>query len=165
MIAGIGCASTPPSAAPPPGGRAAEPGEPAAPSPNPFAPVRVRILPLTHLVCTPTGARLDVHLELLDAWGLPTRALGTFRLTARFDDATTAAVTARLNDFAGVATWTLDMTDPALNATRYYDRVTRDYRVTVAHPALAVTASPFTLEVYFEAPGAVVLPATATVAP
>ncbi|RMH26181.1 MAG: hypothetical protein D6693_07680 [Planctomycetota bacterium] len=162
MLVICGCAATPPTA------RSGEPAsEVRATAPNaPFAPVRVRVLPLTRLVHESDGAaRLDLHVELLDAWGLPTRALGTLRVVARLDAADAARFSRHEPGFDGVLAWTLDLTDPATNATRAYDRITRAYRVRLAHPALAEADNPVRVEVFFTTEGALVLPGSATITP
>lgn len=131
-----------------------------------FRPARIRIHPLTRLdrgADRPT--RLIVHIELLDRWGLPVRALGTLRLIARFDAPQTARIAESIPGFTGVAGWTIDMTDPDANATRFYDRVTRTYRIPLSHAAFAYADAPFTLEAFFEAPGLAVLPVSATISP
>lgn len=139
------------------------------PPPNPFfTPVRVRVHPLTR-VARPASpgepARLHTHIELIDPWGLPVRALGVLRLIVRFDAAEAARIAAELPEFPGVLVWTIDMSDPDANATRFYDRVTRTYTVTLTHDALTLAQRPFTLEAFFVAPGAAALPATARLTP
>ncbi len=139
------------------------------PPPNPiFTPARVRIHPLTRFVRPATPgepARLHAHIELIDPWGLPVRALGVLRLIARFDPAEAARIAGELPEFPGVLVWTIDMSNPDANATRFYDRVTRTYTVTLTNDALTLAERPFTLEAFFDSPAAAALPATARIAP
>ncbi len=140
-----------------------------APPPNPiFTPARVRIHPLTRFARPATPgepARLHAHIELIDPWGLPVRALGVLRLIARFDPAEAARIAGELPEFPGVLVWSIDMSDPDANATRFYDRVTRTYALTLTNDALTLAQRPFTLEAFFDSPAAVALPATARITP
>lgn len=140
-----------------------------APTPNPiFTPARVRIHPLTRFARPATPgepARLHAHIELIDPWGLPVRALGVLRLIARFDPAEAARIAGELPEFPGVLVWSIDMSDPDANATRFYDRVTRTYAVTLTNEALTLAQRPFTLEAFFDSPAAAALPATARITP
>ena len=48
-------------------------------APNGFAPTQIEILPLTELVDSEQGARLNAYVSLLDAYGEKVKAPGTFR--------------------------------------------------------------------------------------
>lgn len=134
----------------------------------PFTPSRVRLHPLTRMLPAASDdrpARIDAHIELLDQWGIPVRALGELRFVARLAPADVDAVRQIDPEFAGVVIWNIDLSDPETNATRFYDRVTRTYHIALSDPALARLRSPLTLDVVFLAPGAATLPATATIQP
>jgi hypothetical protein len=134
-----------------------------------FAPVRVKIHPLTRFVwLEAVGAvpHIEAHVELLDRWGLPVRALGELRFVARFSLQTTRAITTTDPGFTGKVTWSVDMTDPERNAADLYDRITRTYRISLTDPILQLVGDePFTLEVTFATPGLMVLPASMQVVP
>lgn len=141
----------------------------AARLPSEFAPVRVRVHPLTRFIragSPDAEPRIDAHIELLDRWGLPVRALGELRLFARFGSAASDAIARTRPDFAGVIAWSIDMTDPDRNANNFYDRVTHTYRIELSDPALRLVGDePFTLEALFIMPGAVVMLGSARISP
>ena len=131
--------------------------------PGAFVPVRVRIHPLTRMlpaIPPDTPARIDAHIELIDQWGLPVRALGELRFVARLDEADANTVAQTQPNFPGVVVWNIDMTDPEANASQYYDRVTRTYHIALSDATLVEARSPLTLDVVFVAPGVATLPAT-----
>ncbi len=140
-----------------------------AQSANLFAPVRVQIHPLTRFVWLEApGAvpHIEAHIELLDRWGLPVRALGELRFVARFSPQTTRTISKSEPDFTGKATWSVDMTDPERNAADLYDRIVRTYRISLTDPILRLIGDePFTLEVTFATPGLMVLPASIQIDP
>lgn len=84
-----------------------------------FAPTDLIVHPLTRFETGADGRReLVLHLEMLDAWGHGTKGLGTLLV--------------ELRERAGgrqLLRWNSDaLLEPDSNA-RYYDRVTRTYRV------------------------------------
>jgi hypothetical protein len=91
---------------------------------HPLDPSELRVHPLTRLTWSEGGARLVVHLELLDRWGHGTKGLGVFSVALY--RAGRAADLRR-----EVARWRVDLTDPEANAGPY-DRVTRTYRLELA---------------------------------
>lgn len=128
-----------------------------------FPPVRVRFHPLTHLVAEVDGGsapQIDAHLELLDRFGLPTRALGEFRFILRAGSDDASRLKSTIPDFDGAMVWTIDMRDAENNAMRYYDRVTRTYRIALASPILKELREAFTLEAQFFGAGVATLPVT-----
>lgn len=153
LLAGIGCSQPQRSVSAPMSGAAHE-----------FAPTRVRIHPLTRLAPGSGDAppRIDAHLELLDRWGVPVRALGELRFIARLDESDVAPARQRDPGFEGAVTWTIDMFDPQANATQYYDRVTRTYHIALSHPILSEARAPIRLDVLFEAPEVAALSASVT---
>ncbi len=103
------------------------PGEP-APEPGPFAPASIRIYPLTHLGLSREGVpQLVLHIEFTDQWRDTVKAVGVLRVGLSrppgVADRPPAAEVAELN-------WEIDLRDPAVS-TRYYDRATRTYRITL----------------------------------
>ncbi len=135
---------------------------------NPFTPARVRIHPLTRMLpamSEDSPARIDAHVELLDPWGLPVRALGELRFVARLATSDADTLTSDDPNSSGVVVWNIDLSDPEVNATQFYDRVTRTYHIALSDPALTHVRAPLTLDVVFLAPGAATLPATTRIDP
>lgn len=150
----VGCASNNATNATQP---AAEHTRATAPAPDLFQPMRVRLHPLTHYIPSASPgapASIDAHVELLDRWGLPVRALGALRFIARTDKKQTALIAQSRPSFTGAIVWNIDMSNPEQNAFRYYDPITRTYHITLSDPALSLLDSPFTLDIVFRAPGA-----------
>lgn len=124
-----------------------------APPPNwnasdPFAPVTLRIYPLTHVERTGAGpARLVCHVEFTDRWYDTVKALGHLDVQLY-----------RAGDSAGAesqrARWDIDLTDLERNA-EWFDPVTRTYRVQLDLPPWADDGpgSNFRLRAVFTPPG------------
>lgn len=88
--------------------------------PGPFAPVRVRVYPLTRLDAgTGDGPVLIVHLEVTDRWRDNTKFLGRVTVEVTGLDGPGGGETAR---------WDLDVWEAELSS-RYYDPPTQTYRV------------------------------------
>lgn len=129
------------------------PGErtvPASWSPSdPFAPVHMRIYPLTHVERGPSGvARLVAHFEFTDRWYDTTKAAGRLEVFL-FRPGPSAGTEERR------VRWELDLTDLDRNAD-WYDPVTRTYRMQLDLPGWADEGpgSEFRLHASFTAPGA-----------
>ncbi|TVS09145.1 MAG: hypothetical protein EA423_00480 [Phycisphaerales bacterium] len=88
-----------------------------------FAPVVMRLHPLTHVDRTPAGQPIIVcHIEFADSWGDTVKAAGDLAvLLYRPRGATGATGTQELR-------WDIDLTDPETNAA-HYDPATRTYRI------------------------------------
>lgn len=88
-----------------------------------FAPVVMRLHPLTHVDRTPAGQPIIVcHIEFADAWGDTVKAAGELSvLLYRPSGAAGATGTQELR-------WDIDLTDPSTNAANY-DPATRTYRL------------------------------------
>jgi hypothetical protein len=112
-----------------PGGHAAETGRTTTAIARPaFEPTSVRVHPLTRLLSDAGRRRIELHLELLDAWNHEVKALGTvvvelYQIGGPGADETGGPMQLRL--------WTIDLTDPDANS-RPYDRVTQTYRLVLA---------------------------------
>lgn len=89
-----------------------------------LAPTELQIHPLTRIIPAADGstASIEIHFELLDRFGDPTKALGEIAVTLNLDAGSERASRRQ------ISRWNLDLTDPAANA-RPYDRVTRTYRL------------------------------------
>lgn len=87
---------------------------------DPFRPVQLRIHPLTRLIPASEDhpPAIETHIELLDRWGHPVKALGELRLELRFDA-----------DAAPARRWKVDLRNPEVNAAERYDVSTRTYRL------------------------------------
>lgn len=98
---------------------------PAAPCPqdDPFAPVELRIHPLTMVQPAGPSGELLAHIELLDRYGDTVKALGvlTLELAVQAPGFTSDARPAQSRR------WEVDLRDPAASSRRF-DRVTRTYR-------------------------------------
>lgn len=150
------------------GATTSPPAPDATPAGCPFTPSRVRLHPLTRMLPAASAdlpARIDAHVELLDQWGIPVRALGELRFVARLAPADADTVRTTDPEFTGVVVWNIDLSDPEVNATQFFDRVTRTYHIALSDPALGRLTAPLTLDVVFLAPGAATLPATARLEP
>jgi hypothetical protein len=120
-----------------------------------FQPMSIRIHPLTREVRTDTQSDvaqtiiIDVHLELFDAWGHPTKALGTIQFELIQGSRTGLQSTSALDE--NVYRATIDMTNPQENSTQYYDNATRTYRLYLEAPR-RITNAPITLNTTFVTP-------------
>ncbi len=104
---------------------------------DPFAPVRVRIHPLTRWTHDDEGRpAIEARLEFLDRWGHGVKALGV----ARFDFARAAGAgltpapggsEAAVGGTLRTRWHEVDMRDPETNSTSLYDAVTRTYVITL----------------------------------
>lgn len=104
-----------------------------------FAPVRMRLHPLSRIA---RGQRandrtVEAHVELLDRWGHGTRGLGTFVFELYRD---TLSGDSANRGQEQINRWNLNLTDPDANA-RAFDRVTRTYRATLTGVAEAASRS------------------------
>lgn len=94
---------------------------------GPFAPVTLRIYPLTRVEVDPSGdAQVVFHFELADGWGDAVKAPGVltvraFRVGAGVGEGLAGGAAAEL-------TWEVDLTDPEANSF-VYDPATSTYRV------------------------------------
>jgi len=93
---------------------------------NPFSPTELRVHPLTRVVVNAQSGRreIEAHVELIDRFGHPVKALGVFNFSL-YRTGGTGDPTEQL------MRWTIDLEDPAANAEPY-DLVTRTYRVVLA---------------------------------
>lgn len=94
---------------------------------NPFAPVEIRIHPLTRLVREQDedgGSRIEAHIEMLDEVGDGVKGAGQLTIELYRGSGPVAGV----GEEDQVQRWTLDLVDRRANAGAY-DRVTRTYRV------------------------------------
>ena len=90
---------------------------------GPFAPVRVRIHPLTRIVSTDDGREVEVHLELYDYWGHAVKGIGTVLFELYRERTMGGGVTGATQEMR----WpVIDIRDPEENS-RPYDPVTRTY--------------------------------------
>ncbi|MCC6971949.1 MAG: hypothetical protein IT434_17195 [Phycisphaerales bacterium] len=96
---------------------------------GPFAPVRLRLHPLSHLERDEAGLpkRLVCHAEFQDRWFDSVKACGVMEVQLYRGSATPG-----MDEQA--AKWTVDLTDLEANA-RWFDPVTRTYRVQLDLPA------------------------------
>jgi hypothetical protein len=113
---------------------------------NPFEPQRVRVHGLTALTTVNGEPRIDIHLELYDAYGHPVKALGTFVFQLY------AGTTAEGDLQEQLRRWIVDLSDPEINASAY-DRVTRTYRAALTGAPPVETSRGYVLEVQFRSPG------------
>lgn len=108
--------------------RAARAGGPNAVAPNPFAPVSIRIHPLTRMLPmadeSANEASIEAHLELLDAVGDSVKGAGELALELYREGGPASGV----GEAGQVQRWSLNLSDLRVNADAY-DRVTRTYRV------------------------------------
>lgn len=115
----------------------------------------VRIHPLTREVRSNTRNDvdqtivIDVHIELFDAWGHPTKALGTLQFELVQGSRTGLQPSSELEE--NVYRATIDMLDPQDNSVRYYDSATRTYRLYLEAPR-RITNAPITLNATFVTP-------------
>jgi hypothetical protein len=104
----------------------ADPDDPGVIIVNPFSPEELRVHPLTRVVRNAqTGGReIEAHVELIDRFGHPVKALGTFNFslyrTGGAGDPTEQLIR-----------WTVDLETAAANAEPY-DLVTRTYRLVLS---------------------------------
>lgn len=98
-----------------------------------FRPESLRIHPLTRVIVPGDGAGLviDTHVELFDAWGHPTKGLGSLR----FELFRSGAAGIGVGSEGGIVRAEIDLADPDVNSTRYYDSATRTYRMYLEAPA------------------------------
>ncbi len=96
---------------------------------NPFAPVGVKVHPLTRLVpgnkANPAPT-IDAHIELIDHVGDSVKGAGLLTIELYRGTGPVSAV----GEQDQVRRWTLNLSDPETNRLAY-DRVTRTYRVTL----------------------------------
>jgi hypothetical protein len=93
--------------------------------PYPFAPVSMRIFPLTRLDADSAGKPMIIcHIEFRDAWGDSAKAVG--RLEVSMSGSVTPQGGSR-QDLPPLA-WNIDLADLDRNA-KLYDRATRTYRI------------------------------------
>lgn len=120
-----------PSFTPPPGGG------------WPFAPAKLVVHPLTHLVTGGESPHIDAHIELLDAAGDEVKGVG----------ALTLELTRGIGGAGGRARlWQIDLNDLGRNSEAY-DRVTRTYRFELTGmPAEALDGRGATLRVTLTTP-------------
>ncbi|MEM9165628.1 MAG: hypothetical protein AAGB48_01235 [Planctomycetota bacterium] len=103
-----------------------------------FAPVSLRISPLTRLETGPSGApALMVYFELFDSWDHTTKALGHLRVELFRRDG---------NVLRREEIWFNDLTDPRLNS-QYFD-VTGLYRLPLEAPEWLLPGAPDAPEGY-----------------
>ena len=94
------------------------------PASNPFAPVGLRVHPLTRTVINKEGKpELVVHLELRDAWGDSTKGVGALLIRV-FGPASGPAGGAA----APLQRWDIDLSNLDTNAAMF-DPATRTYRM------------------------------------
>ena len=87
-----------------------------------FAPVVMRLHPLTHLDRTPAGQPIIVcHIEFADSWGDTVKAAGDLAVLLYRPSGAGATGTQELR-------WDIELTDPETNAA-HYDPATRTYRI------------------------------------
>jgi hypothetical protein len=93
---------------------------------NPFAARELRIHPLTRVIDDPAaGARsIEAHIELLDRFGHPVKALGQFNFTLYRGDAGGSTA----DPLEQLKRWSVDLSDPGGNSA-VYDIVTRTYQI------------------------------------
>lgn len=98
-----------------------------------FAPEAIRIHPLTRIVDPGDGSPMliDAHIELFDAWGHPTKGLGSLR----FELFRSGGGGIGAMPDAGIVRAQVDLTDPDINSTQFYDSATRTYRMLLEAPA------------------------------
>ncbi|MFG0275894.1 MAG: hypothetical protein ACF8QF_12650 [Phycisphaerales bacterium] len=124
LAPGVGCAVEPQGGRPV-AGSATESG-------SVFRPESIRIHPLTRVIASGDGAGtlIDAHVELFDRWGHPTKGLGTMR----FELFRSGAGGIGTGPEGGIDRAEVDLTDPEINSTRYYDSATRTYRMYLESP-------------------------------
>lgn len=112
-----------------------------------FAPEAIRVHPLTRIIDPGDGAAvvIDAHIELYDAWGHPTKGLGSLR----FELFRSGGGGIGAAPDAGVMRAQVDLSDPEINSTRYYDSATRTYRMILEAPADAGVTTTMTLVATF----------------
>lgn len=112
-----------------------------------FVPEAIRIHPLTRIVDPGDGSDMliDAHVELFDAWGHPTKGLGSLR----FELFRSGGGGIGAAPEAGIVRAQVDLTDPDINSTRYYDSATRTYRMLLEAPAEAGAGATMTLVATF----------------
>jgi hypothetical protein len=121
-----------------------------------FRPMSIRIHPLTREVRPDTQdaivqtIELDVHVELFDAWGHPTKALGTLQFELVQGSRTGLHASGSLEE--NVSRATINMLDPEINSVKYYDSATRTYRMYLEAPRRFSNA-PITLTAVYISPG------------
>lgn len=123
-------------------GAAATPAVPGASSEGPFAPVAMRIHPLTHIDAPAAGERGDtslvLHMEVRDAYGDLVKGLG--KLDVELSRSVTGGVLPITVSGSGfeqnpAVTWSAaEMLDPKENSRRF-EWDTRTYRVRLLAPA------------------------------
>jgi hypothetical protein len=112
-----------------------------------FTPEAIRIHPLTRIVEPGEGSAMliDAHVELFDAWGHPTKGLGSLRFELFLSGG--GGIGAAPD--GGIVRAQVDLTDPDINSTRYYDSATRTYRMLLEAPADAAAGTTMTLVATF----------------
>jgi len=116
-----------------------------------FAPVRLRVHPLTRWT---RDAERDVviraHVELLDAWEHPVKELGVFRVELRRVRETVGSS----ESVAGEPElrWEVDLRDPQQNAGVFYDGVTQTYELTLGVDRDVSRSAAWRVEVVFTDP-------------
>lgn len=112
---------------------------------HPFPPTDVRINPLTRII-PPSGeqdARIEVHVELLDRFSHPVKALGMLHFELR------EGGQGREGEPSQVKRWEVDLREPRLHEEPY-DRVTRTYRFFLEGvPSLDAGDAQYTLRARF----------------
>lgn len=122
-----GC--TPRSSLGPPGGPDAEFSGRAIDQPGPFAPVSLRIHPLTHIATLPDqGAVIVCHLEFKDRWHHTVKAAGPLEIQLYRPVGGLRADVDRQD-----LRWPLQLDDLERNAD-WFDPVTRTYRIQLEAP-------------------------------
>lgn len=97
---------------------------PTTPEPGPFAPVSLRIHPLTHVSALPDGDSVIIcHIEFKDRWHHAVKAAGPLEIQL-YRPATSGL---RTDLDRQELRWPLDLDDLERNAD-WYDPVTRTYR-------------------------------------
>lgn len=90
---------------------------------NPFAPVALRIHPLTHTSTQDGKPSIVAHVELRDAWGDPVKGVGVLQVQL-YRPTGTATSTLGTQELK----WDIDLGNLELNAA-LYDPATRTYRL------------------------------------
>lgn len=93
---------------------------------NAFAPVAIRVHPLTHLASGLAEPAIICHIEMTDRWGDPVKALGILQLQLYRPQGGLNASTAEQ-----ILLWDAPLQDERYNAS-VYDPATRTYRLQLA---------------------------------
>ncbi len=118
---------------------------------NPFAPVEIRIHPLTRVLREKDAdgeASIEAHIEMIDQVGDSVKGAGLLTLELYHS----AGATSQFATGNQIERWTLDLVDQKGNSEAY-DRVTRTYRVILTgFPESVGTAQTMTLRVRLTTP-------------